>query len=161
MDNINSAKIVVTGAIAWVSAKMGILYPILITLVAMAITDYLTGCSASVIDGKKLSSKEGLKGILKKLGYFVAVAVGVCIDWLIVTVSAQIGIDIPVKALFGILISVWLILNELLSIVENLNRMDIRLPSFLKKTITLLIGKVEQQGDITGTENETKEKAEV
>ena len=57
MDNINSAKIVVTGAIAWGSAKMGSLYPILITLVAMAITDYLTGCSASVIDGKSCQAK--------------------------------------------------------------------------------------------------------
>lgn len=157
MEQFNKLKVVSVGTVSYISAKLGILAPVLLVLAILSFADYLTGCSASVVDGKKLSSKQGLKGIIKKLGYFVAVGVGMCVDWLIITVSSQIGINIPVKALFGILVAVWIILNELLSILENLNRMDIRLPSFLKKTITLLIGKVEQQGDIT----EIKEKAEV
>lgn len=161
MENVNAVKVFVTGAIAWISAKMGILAPILLTLFGIVIADWITGCCASRYEKKPLSSKRGYEGIIKKLSYFVAVGVALILDWLIISVASYIGIEISVKAMFSILISVWLILNEMLSILENLNRMEIKLPSFLQKAIVLFIGKVEQQGDLAGKENEIKEKAEV
>ncbi|MBQ2538385.1 MAG: phage holin family protein, partial [Ruminococcus sp.] len=39
---------------------------------------------------------------------------------------------------FGMMIAVWLIVNELLSILENLGRLGIPLPEFLVKAVERL-----------------------
>ena len=44
------------------------------------------------------------------------------------------------------IITVWLIINELISILENLGEMGVPLPSFLTSMIKTLKSKVEEQG---------------
>ncbi|MEG1448845.1 MAG: phage holin family protein [Oscillospiraceae bacterium] len=140
------------GAISIISSKLGILAPIIFGLFLIVIADYISGICASAVEGK-LSSSVGYRGILKKLSYFMAVGVAITVDWLIITCSQSIGIDISFKAFLSVLVSVWLILNELLSILENINRMGVRIPKFLEEAIIYLIGNVEKKGDIKGENN--------
>lgn len=148
MENkIISLKAFFVGLFSLISARLGILAPILLGLFIIVIADYISGICASAVEGK-LSSTVGYKGILKKLSYFMAVGVAITVDWLMATCSQTIGIEMNFKAFLSVLVSVWLILNELLSILENINRMGVRLPNFLSEAIVYLIGNVEKKGEI-------------
>lgn len=131
---------------ALISAKLGILAPIIYTLVLAMLIDYITGMIASAMD-EGLSSKKGIKGILKKTGYICVVAVAMITDWLIVYITQNLGIDLPMKTFVGALVCVWLILNELVSIIENLGRAGTPLPKFLIDIVSILKKKIEDKGE--------------
>ena len=60
------------------------------------------------------------------------------VDYLISSALLRVGVDIQINYCFGMMISVWLIINELLSILENLGKLGIPLPDFLLKAIERL-----------------------
>ena len=115
-------------------------------LVAVMILDYVTGM-ADAWAARELSSKTGLLGIVKKLCYLVAVAVAVVVDWVIQSVAAKAGLDMGNFYAFGLLVTVWLILNELISILENLSTLGVPLPEFLMKIIEKLKKTAEEKGE--------------
>lgn len=79
----------------------------LIALVALIVIDYITGIGKAFYLGE-LSSKVGLKGIVKKLMYFAIVAVAAIID----NVTGAGGV-------LRVAVIGFLIANEALSILEN------------------------------------------
>ena len=81
--------------------------------------DYITGMIKAYIRAE-LNSKFGIKGILKKLCYMVMVAVGAAVDYLLRGAVIGAGITLDVKLFFGMLVTVWLTINELISVMENL-----------------------------------------
>ena len=110
--------------------------PIIILICAMII-DYITGMSAAWYRSE-LSSKRGVKGIVKKVGYLALVVAAMILDWLISQGLQQINLDLHYSVFFAVLVSVWLIINELISTLENLSRMGVPIPNFLKKIINRL-----------------------
>ncbi len=120
-------------------------------LVAVMVLDYVTGM-ADAWAARELSSKTGLLGIVKKLCYLVAVAVAVVVDWVIQSVAAKAGLDMGNFYAFGLLVTVWLILNELISILENLSTLGVPLPEFLMKIIEKLKKTAEERGDNDGAD---------
>ena len=119
-------------------------------LVAVMVLDYVTGM-ADAWAARELSSKTGLLGIVKKLCYLIAVAVAVVVavvvDWVIQSVAAKAGLDMGNFYAFGLLVTVWLILNELISILENLSTLGVPLPEFLMKIIEKLKKTAEEKGE--------------
>lgn len=89
------------------------------SLLIVMVVDYLTGI-ASAIYNKELSSKIGLKGILKKFSYLCVVALSVVID----NLTGQSG-------LIRTLVIYFFVANDGLSIVENMAEMNIKLPQKL------------------------------
>ena len=124
-------------AIGALAAYAGILLVPLCVLAAVMIIDYATGIAAAW-SCKLLSSRVGVKGIVKKVAYLALVAVGMVVDYLISSALVHVGVDILVNYCFGMMISVWLIINELLSILENLGRLGIPLPDFLVRAVERL-----------------------
>ena len=63
----------------------------------------------------------------------------------------RLGSVMPTSAFFGLLVAVWYLLNELLSIVENAGRMGAAVPDWLLKYIAVLKDKIDSndygQGD--------------
>ena len=146
MENINIIKALMASIGAYLSIKLGILFPVLTMLTVVILTDYFTG----ILSGKKegnINSKTGMWGIVKKLLYGVAVAVGMVVDWTILNVTSSLGINIPVATFFGLLVAIWLIINELISILENLTRLEVPLPPFLLKVVANFKVVVEKSGD--------------
>ena len=147
--------ITVQGALAaagaFLSAKLGFLYPVLCVLMGTMVLDYITGMLASkneAIDhpgdtGYGRSSRKGAKGIIKKVGYLCVIAAAMVVDYVIVSVSVELGMQISVKAFFGLLVAVWYLLNELLSIIENAGRMGANVPEWLRKYIAVLKDKID------------------
>lgn len=125
----------------------------LAVLVAVMAADYLTGLAAAWC-AKSLSSRVGIVGILKKIGYLFGVAVAVVADWIIQTAGNRAGMELGGFYMFGLLVSIWMILNECISILENISRIGVPLPEFLVK----LIGKLKKTAEDRGDEAAGKEK---
>lgn len=93
------------------------------TLLIMIVLDYFTGL-LKAIHNKKLNSEVGLKGIVKKVGYLVIVAVCVLLDRVIGDTGAIRNIVI-----------FFFVANEGLSLVENWVAMGLPLPNIIKETL--------------------------
>lgn len=152
-DNIIQATIsVVLGALA--SYFNVLLIPVLV-LVAVMIIDYATGMTSAWKSGE-LESKTGLIGILKKVSYLVLVAVGGVVDYLISAGLAAANVEISITYCCGLIVCVWLIINELISILENLAELGTPIPKFLVNIVRRLKNTVENKTD-TDTNTDTKE----
>lgn len=158
----NVVKMVYTGGAsiisvvaAWLFARLGILLYVIVILAIMMCIDHLSGMMASkseAIDHPDdpnygWNSKKGAKGIFKKVGYLCVIAVAIVVDYIIMQVAETAGIRTDIKAFFGLIVTVWYLLNELLSITENAGRMGAPVPDWLKKYIAVLKGKIDTQGD--------------
>ena len=118
----------------------------LIVLLGVMIADYISGMIKAWINAE-LSSKIGIKGIVKKLCYALVIIVASCVDWLIATGLTAVGTEIKRTYYFGILVTVWLIINEMISILENLSTIGVPLPGFLNKIIKRLKSSVEKESE--------------
>ncbi|MBQ6358916.1 MAG: phage holin family protein [Clostridia bacterium] len=148
-----AAQGAVSAAVGWISARLGHLFWPLVILGIMMLVDYFSGMMASKAEAIRhpgdpaygWSSRKGLLGILKKLGYGALIAVAVCLDLIILHGVTMMGLECPVKGLFGLIITVWLVLNEMLSVIENAGRMGVNVPSWLARYIAVLKGKIDEQ----------------
>ena len=162
MENSNVVKMVTAGAAgavsavaAWLCARMGVLLYVILFLAVAMVFDYLTGMLASkneAIDHPDdpeygWNSRKGAKGIIKKVGYLCVIAVAMMVDYIILHVAAEIGMEIELKAFFGILVTVWYLLNEILSIIENAGRMGAPVPDWLRRYVAVLKDRIEQKGE--------------
>lgn len=159
MENLTYVKGIIAAVAAFFSAKLGILGPILLALMGVMIVDYLTGMTASKKEGN-IDSKKGMWGILKKVTYIVVVGVGMLMDWLILTTAESLGAEIPLQTFFGLLVAIWLIINELISILENLTRIGTPMPDFLVRLVKSFKVSVESSADKLTDAVEQKEKQE-
>ena len=119
---------------AGMSAYVGEIAIPLIVLLIVVITDYITGMTKAWIN-KELNSKEGIIGIIKKIAYFLLVGVGVVVDWILKEGLVKLGIDLHFEGLISLLVIIWLIINELISILENLAVIGVPGFTFLNKLI--------------------------
>lgn len=97
------------------------------------VLDWITGISASIIEGKGLSSKQGFNGGIKKFTMILTV---------FFAHRADFAFDFD-WVMTGVLYF-WLA-NELTSIIENFGRIGIPFPEPLKRLITVLKEKSETQ----------------
>lgn len=96
------------------------------SLLIVMVIDYLTGVSSAIYN-KKLSSKIGFKGIIKKFCYLLVVGLSVAID----NLTGQNGI-------IRSLVIYSFIANDGISIIENMGELDIKLPQKLIDTLEQL-----------------------
>ncbi len=78
------------------------------------------------------------------------IAVAVVMDNIIIGAAAEIGYEIPLKAIFGFLVTIWYLLNELLSIIENAGRMGAPVPEWLTKYIGVLKKRIDDTDNKSG-----------
>lgn len=140
---------------AWLFNRIGILLYVILILAVMMFLDYLTGMLASKREALDhpddpaygWNSAKGAIGIIKKVGYLCVIVVAMVADYIILQAAAEMGWQINVKAIFGLMVAVWYLLNELLSIIENASRMGAPVPEWLAKYISVLKNKIESKGE--------------
>lgn len=140
------------GALCSYGAKLFI--PILV-LTIVIVVDYLTGIAKAWVL-HELSSKIGLIGFLKKIGFYVMVIVAGVIDWLISFGLESAGIDIRLPYFFSAIVCVWLIINELISILENIAAIGGPVPPFMQKLLMRLKNVVEDKADEGGDDGKNE-----
>ena len=116
----SAAAVLLAGAASY----CGVLAAPLCILLLVMLTDYLTGLIKAWMRSD-LSSRTGVRGILKKVCYMAMVAVGAVVDYLLESALQVAGIDGGLPMFCGMLVTVWLIVNELISILENLDAIGV------------------------------------
>lgn len=128
------------GAVAAVGMAAGFLWGdmtgLMIALITFICMDYVTGVLVA-IKRKKLSSAVGYKGILKKCGILLGVAVGHILDTYVIKSGA--GLMAACQAFF--------IANEGISILENLGRLGVKFPAKVRNVLEALKSESEKEKD--------------
>lgn len=114
---------------------LGILAVPVLILVGCNVIDYATGLLAAKYRRQALDSYKGFRGIAKKVCMWLLVAVGAVMDWLLLYASETVGISLPFAFLVACVVAIWLICNELLSIMENIADIGVPLPDFLMRIV--------------------------
>lgn len=127
-------------------------YAAIVVFVAlMVILDTVTGLIASVVNGEKLSSERGAIGFWKKMALFAALAFGFLLDYFIPYMLAYVSVDTPFGAVFGIVIGCYIVVNEAISVCENLYRCN---NDILPKWVVKLLTESKEQLDKDSSEEE-------
>lgn len=132
MRNINYLKGTVTAVSSLLSSVLGVLYMPVLLMVACNILDYVTGlwAAGSRQDGG-ISSYRSIRGIIKKVTMWLLVVVGAVMDQLLLYASEAIGYRLPFTFLIACAVAIWIICNELISILENVIDIGVAPPTFL------------------------------
>ena len=125
-------------------------YALIIIFVAVAVIfDWITGMIKAEATGEGLNSKKATKGFWKKVALFAALFFGFFLDYFIPYCIKYIGIHIPINALFGMIFGCYIVINECISVAENLFIINPSiLPSWVVKLLTTAKEQVDVKGDI-------------
>ena len=128
---------------SWIVVKTGKIVPIFVVLFVVMILDYVSGMVKAGMTGK-IDSARGFQGVRKKLMYGVMVVVALIADYVICFAGQEFGFADPGQAFFAMLVSFWLIINEGISILENLSEIGVPMPAFLVRAFERMKIKVEK-----------------
>ncbi len=157
----NFLKVLITTIGSVLSSMLGILYVPVLLMVACNITDYITGLMAAShrADGI-ISSYKSIRGITKKVAMWILVVVGAMIDCLIKYAVSTLGYQLPFTFLVACIVAIWIVCNELISILENLIDVGIAIPAFLIPLVKNIKSYAEAKVELPGAENDDNREEE-
>ena len=152
MDKVKATAI---AALSVLMSWLGILAIPVLLLVGCNIIDYITGLMAAKFrqDGK-ISSYKSVRGITKKVCMWMLVVVGSFMDILIQYAVEVAGLGITIPFVVATVVAVWLVVNEIISILENLMDIGVDLPPFLMPVVKYIKKQVEDKAKLAETEQE-------
>ena len=142
MEKIKAAFI---AAFSVIFGWLGILAVPVLVLAGLNFTDYITGILASKRRNEQVTSDKGLWGIVKKVGMWILVGLGWAMDVLINYAGQYVGLSIKLPFVVATIVAVWLICNEIISILENLLDIGVSMPPFLMPLAKMIKGQVEDK----------------
>lgn len=144
MDKI---KLIFITIFTTINTFLGLLaLPIYLLLISNVI-DYVTGIGASKKQGIKINSNTSFWGIVKKLINYVLIIVGVIIDLLINYMLDLFNMDFNIPFMVSVIVALWLLISELMSITENCEIMGVKVP-ILSPILKYLNKKLEEKSYI-------------
>ena len=150
MEKIKAVFITIFSAL---SSLLGALAIPIILLVLCNITDYITGLAAVRYRKQQISSYTSIRGIIKKICMWLLIAVGAMMDRLILYACSEIGFKIPFTFAIACVVAIWLICNEIISILENINDIGVPMPAFMKKIVWNIKSQIEDKTQIDDKAN--------
>ena len=133
-----------TIAISAVMDFLGILAIPVFLMVGCNLIDYITGLIASKYRNEQMNSYKGMRGIKKKVCMWLLVVVGAVVDELIKYATQTMGFNIQIPFIVATLVAVWIVVNEIISILENIVDIGIELPPFLMPIVRRIKKEVEE-----------------
>ena len=159
MDFLDRYNALIGAVVAVLSAVLGVYWYLFAGYLALNVLDWLTGWYRSA----KLhteSSKVGLRGILKKLGYWVIIIVAFMLPQLFVQFAHDaFGVDLSLLVSVGWLTLAMLIVNEIRSILENLVETGYNVPEVLVKGLAIT-EKMMKKADVLSEDKDHDDKPE-
>lgn len=114
---------------------LGNYWYIFLLYMAFNFLDWITG-SLRAIKSKTVSSYIGIKGLLKKLGNWIVIGLAFSFSSLFVIIGKKIiNINLTIMYSLGWFTFSLLIINEIISIVENLVALNIKVPNIFIKSL--------------------------
>lgn len=148
MEHATYIKAGFTTVFAFVSSLLGVLAVPVILMVACNIIDYTTGLMASPYRSQDINSYKSIRGIMKKVCMWLLVIVGAVIDQLIAYAGNVVGYTFPFTFLVACIVAIWIICNEIISILENIKDMGVSIPGFLEPLVRNIKSQVEDKIEI-------------
>lgn len=138
---------VIGAIVAILTAIFGIYWYIFIAYMVLNVVDWLTGWY-NARNQKKESSRVGLWGIIKKLGYWAVILVAFMISYVFVHLGNDIlHIDLSFLMMIGWYTLALLMINEARSILENLVELGYNVPDLLIRGLAVTQKLVESKGE--------------
>lgn len=144
---------IITTLVGALMSALGILAIPVLLLVSCNVIDYVTGLIAAKYREEAVNSYKGIRGIAKKICMWLLVVVGVIVDELLKYASNTVGIILPFTFLVACIVAIWLVCNELISILENINDIGVKLPPFLQPIVKNIKSQVEKKAEIEESED--------
>lgn len=152
---MDKVKATVIAALSVLMSWLGILAIPVFLLVGCNLIDYVTGLVAAKYrqDGG-ISSYKSIRGIFKKIGMWLLIIVGSFMDILIQYAVECVGLGLTVPFVVATVVAVWLVVNEIISILENLMDIGVNMPPFLMPVVKYIKKQVEDKAKLAETEQE-------
>ena len=131
-DFADAYNSILGGIIAVLTVIFGEHWYLFALFLILNIADWATGWMKSRIK-KKENSVQGWKGVLKKIGYWIMIAVSFAVSVGFIEIGDTIGIDLKVTTFLGWFVLASLIVNEVRSIVENFVEAGFNVPTILQE----------------------------
>lgn len=157
MIKIDKIQVTVIAVISALMSWLGILAIPVFLLVGCNLIDYVTGLMAAKYrnDGG-ISSYKSIRGIQKKVCQWLLIVVGAWIDILINYAIECVGINITIPFIMATVVAVWLIVNEIISILENMRDSGAKIPPFLLPLLKNIKKQVEEKAATAGQKGESQ-----
>lgn len=152
MKVIDTYNAIVGGIVAVLSYIFGEHWILFALFLAFNLADWITGWMKSRIAHKE-NSKTGWKGVLKKLGYWIMIAVAFGASAVFVEIGKTIGIDLGITTLLGWFVLASLLVNEIRSICENFVEAGYNVPQILIRGLEVADKAINKEAD-TDSEGE-------
>lgn len=143
LDTYNAVVGAVIAVLTYIFGEHWMLFALFL---AFNLADWLTGWAKSRLAHKE-SSSAGWKGVLKKLGYWLMIAVAFGASAVFVEIGSTLGINLEITVLLGWFVLASLIVNELRSIIENFVEMGYNVPRILTKGLEVADKAINQSQD--------------
>lgn len=143
---INKINLIGAAAVTLMSALFGEFWYLFLAFAALNVLDYVTGIIKAKVAHTENSVK-GFNGIVKKLGYWVVVAIAFFLSVGFKDIGAAIGIDLGFTVFIGWFTLCTLIINEIRSVLENLVEIGVDVPPWLVKGLEAANDKLKDIGE--------------
>lgn len=153
---MNKIKMTVFAGITTLMSWLGILAVPVFLLVGCNIIDYLTGLCAAKYRTESISSYKGIRGIIKKVCMWLLVIIGAWLDVLVNYAVECAGISLTLPFIVATAVAVWLVINEIISILENMIDIGVDMPPFLIPLVRYIKAQTESKAALPeeGAEDE-------
>lgn len=152
MKVIDTYNAIVGSIVAVLSYIFGEHWILFALFLVFNLADWITGWMKSRIAHKE-NSKAGWKGVLKKLGYWIMIAVAFGASAVFVEIGKTIGIDLGITTLLGWFVLASLLVNEIRSICENFVEAGYNVPQILIRGLEVADKAINKEAD-TDSEGE-------
>ncbi len=129
---LHKVNLIGGAVVALLSGIFGEYWYLFCAFLVLNAVDYVTGILKAKCFNAENSMK-GLKGIIKKLGYWICIAIAFFVAICFENMGTVLEIDLAFTHLFGWFTLATFIINEIRSILENLVLMEVEVPTFLIK----------------------------
>ena len=146
MKVIDTYNAIVGSIVAVLSYIFGEHWILFALLLAFNLADWITGWMKSRIAHKE-NSKTGWKGVLKKLGYWIMIAVAFGASAVFVEIGKTIGVDLGITTLLGWFVLASLLVNEIRSICENFVEAGYNVPQILIRGLEVADKAINKEAD--------------
>lgn len=124
------------GCVAVLTAIFGPMWIFFAGFFVLNVADWLTGWRWASKNGKS-DSKVGARGIAKKVGYWLIIAVSFYIGFAFEKLGQVIGVPLAFMNYIGWFVLANYLVNEIRSLIENLVKLGVGVPKFLTKGLKI------------------------